>query len=197
MAKPDPEFDAETLRAELDARWPDATGRRRATTDETHRLALLHSEYDGFLTLEVTARCDLDGAFVVPSQELGSVITSHHRIGPLARGQVLPVDLELHPGNVREPATSGVLSLVDASGEMIAPDVRVTLATDDALDCVLAGAVDGPFGDPGAFAAAVEDLVAGRGTPRRLAQRIEALLDGREDPGWSRLPWKRSPGWRS
>ncbi len=192
MPKPDPEFDAATLRAELDARWPDATGANRATTDETHRLALLHSEYDGFLTLHVTARADLDGVFVVPSPELATVVTSHHRIGPLERGQELPIDLELHPGHVREPGMSGTISLVDASGEQVAEDVRLTLATDDALDCVLAGAIDGPFPDDAALEAAVADLVAGRGTARRLAQRIDALLEGRDDPGWSRLPWRRA-----
>lgn len=192
MPKSDPEFDAATLRAELDARWPDAVGATRATTDETHRLALLHPEYDGFLTLQVTARADVDGVFVVPSQELADVITSHHRIGPLERGQELPIDLELHPGLVREPGMSGTIRLVDASGETIAPDVRLTLATDDALDCVLAGAVDGPFTDTGSFEDAVADLLAGRGTARRLARRVDALLDGRDDPGWSRLPWRRS-----
>ena len=192
MPKSDPEFDAETLRAELDARWPDATDTARATTDETHRLALLHPEYDGFLTLHVTARANLDGVFVVPSPELANVVTSHHRIGPLERGQELPIDLELHPGHVREPATSGTIALVDASGESIAPDARLTLATDAALDCVLAGAIDGPFEDVDAFEGAVTDLLAGRGGPRRLAHRIEALLDGRVDPGWSRMPWRRS-----
>lgn len=192
MPKSDPEFDAATLRAELDARWPDAVGAARATTDEMHRLALLHPEYDGFLTLHVTARADLDGVFVLPSPELATVVTSHHRIGPLERGQELPIDLELHPGHVREPGATGTIALVDASGEAVAPEVRLTLATDAALDCVLAGEVDGPFPDPDAFVAAVADLLAGRGGPRRLARRIEALLEGDEDPGWSRLPWRRS-----
>ncbi|MCW2922355.1 MAG: hypothetical protein JWL76_2229 [Thermoleophilia bacterium] len=192
MPRSDPEFDAETLRAELDARWPDATGASRATTDETHRLALLHPEYDGFLTLHVTARADLDGVFVVPSPELANVVTSHHRIGPLERGQELPIDLELHPGHVRELATSGTISLVDASGEQVTPDVRLTLATDDSLDCVLAGAIDGPFEDPAAFESTIVELTSGRGSARRLAHRIEALVAGREDPGWSRLPWRRA-----
>lgn len=192
MPKPDPEFDAATLRAELDQRWPDAIGAARATTDETHRLALLHPEYDGFLTLHVTARADLDGVFVLPSPELATVVTSHHRIGPIERGQELPIDLELHPGHVRTPATSGTIALVDASGEAIAPDVHLTLATHASLDCVLAGIVDGPFADAAEFDAAVAELLAGRGGPRRLAQRIDALLDGREDPGWSRLPWRRA-----
>ena len=191
VARKDPEFDAATLRAELDARWPDAEGTRRATTDETHRLALLHPEYDGFLALHVTARADLDGVFVVPSAELASVVTSHHRTGPLARGQVLPIDLELHPGNVGRRGTSGTLSLVDASGEAIAEHVTLTLATDPALDCVLAGAVDGPFDDRATFEQAVAELLEGRGRARRLAERIEALADGREDPGWSRVPWRR------
>ncbi len=192
MPNPDPEFDAATLRAELDQRWPDAAGASRAATDETHRLALLHPEYDGFLTLHVTARADLDGVFVVPSPELANVVTSHHRIGPLERGQELPIDLELHPGNVHTPATSGTISLVDAGGEPVAPDVQLTLATNASLNCVLAGVVDGPFADAATFEQAVTDLIAGRGGPRRLAQRIEALLDDREDPGWSRLPWRRA-----
>jgi hypothetical protein len=184
-------LDAETLRARLDERWPDAVGARRASTDETHRLVLLHPEYDGFVSLHVTARADLDGVFVVPDPDLVDIVTSHHRTGPLARGQELPIDLELHPGKVREPASSGLLELVDASGDPVAPPVRLTLATDPALDCVLAGTVDGPFGDDAAFAQAVDELRAGRGSARRLAQRVEALHDGREDPGWSRLPWRR------
>jgi hypothetical protein len=184
-------LDAETLRARLDERWPDAVGARRASTDETHLHVQLHPEYDGIVSLHVTARADLDGVFVVPDPDLVDIVTSHHRTGPLARGQELPIDLELHPGKVREPASSGLLELVDASGDPVAPPVRLTLATDPALDCVLAGTVDGPFGDVAAFAQAVDELRAGRGSARRLAQRVEALHDGREDPGWSRLPWRR------
>ncbi len=191
MSRKDHEFDAATLRAELDGRWPDAEGVRRATTDETHRLALLHPEYDGFLTLHVTAHADVDGVFVLPSPELASVVTSHHRTGPLERGQVLPIDLELHPGNVRQPVSSGTISLVDASGEPVAADVRFTFATDAALDCVLAGAVDGPFGSVDAFEEAVGELADRRGGARRLARRLEALEAGGEDPGWGRLPWRR------
>ena len=191
MAGRDIELDAATLREELDARWPDAEGAARASTDETHRLVLLHPEYDGFVSLHVTARADLDGVFVVPDPDLVDVVTAHHRTGPLARGQQLPIDLELHPGKVREPASSGLLELVDAEGEPVAPPVRLTLATDPALDCVLAGAVDGPFEDAGTFEQAVADLRERRGQARRLAARVEALADGKADPGWSRLPWRR------
>lgn len=194
---PDPEFDSATLRAELDARWPDATGTRRATTDETHRLAIVHPEYDGFITLHVTARADLDGVFVVPDATLDSVLTAHHRVGPLARGQELPIDLELHPGNAAHEPRDGTLRLVDAGGTTIAPPVRITLATDDSLDCVLAGAVDGPFPTPHAFEQAIDDLLEGRGDPRRLARRVDALLDGRDDPGWSRLPGRTGTGTRT
>ena len=181
-----------TLRAVLDERFTDAVDDHRASTDEAHRLVLLHPEYDGFVTLHVTARADVDGVFVLPSAELAGVVTSHHRVGPLMRGQVLPIDLELHPGRIASPATSGVLSLVDASGEPVAPDVRITLATDPSLDCVLAGTIDGPFDRAETFEEAVDELRAGRGSAKRLARRIEALADGREDPGWSRMPWRRT-----
>ena len=186
------ELEAATLRAVLDERWPDASGAGRASTDEAHRLVLLNDQYDGFVSLHVTARADLDGVFVVPDADLAAVVTAHHRTGPLARGQELSIDLELHPGKVREPATSGLLELVDTAGEPIATPVRLTLATDPSLDCVLAGAVDGPFGDADAFERAVDDLRAGRGRPRRLAQRIDALAERGTDPGWSRLPWRRA-----
>ena len=185
------EDDADTLRAILDERWPNAAGANRATTDETHRVVLLHPEYDGFVSLHVTARADLDGVFVVPDPELVDIVTSHHRTGPVARGQELPIDLELHPGKVREPASSGLVELVDASGEPVAPPVRLTLAADPSLDCVLAGAIDGPFADADELDRVVEELRAGRGSTKRLAQRIDALHDGRDDPGWSRLPWRR------
>jgi hypothetical protein len=192
VARPDPEFDAATLRAELDARWPDATDARRATTDETHRLALVHPEYDGFITLHVTARADLDGVFVVPDTQLEPAVTAHHRTGPLARGQVLPIDLELHPGRISPRGLDGHVRFVDASGSVIAPSMRLTLASDAALDCVLAGAVDGPFESMETLERAVDELLAGRGTARRLAQRIDTQAAGGEDPGWSRLPWRRT-----
>lgn len=184
-------LDAATLAAELDARWPGAVGRGRAVTDETHRLALLHPGYDGFLSLEVTARADIDGVFVLPDRPLDRVVTAHHRTGPLARGQQLPIDLELHPGNVASPATSGLLDLVDSEGDPVAPTVRLTLATDPSLGCELAGAVDGPFPAADGFEQAVRELVEGRGSARRLARRICVLQAGGPDPGWSRLPWRR------
>ncbi len=191
VTRSDLQLDAATLRAELDLRWPDATGSQRADVDERHRLVLLHPEYDGFVTLEVTARTDLDGVFVLPSTELHGVLTSHHRTGPLLRGQQLPIDLELHPGRIPPSGLTGVLQLVDVGGTTIAPDVRVTLATDRVLECVLAGEVDGPFPTTDAFEQAVADLLAGRAGPRTLARRIEALADGGTDPGVSRLPWRR------
>lgn len=182
---------ADALRAELDSRWPHATGTRRASTDETHRLALVHPEYDGFLSLHATARCDLDGLFVMPDESLATVVTAHHRTGPLAREQVLPIDLELHPGRIREPATSGTLELVDPAGDPVAPPLRLTLATHPSLGCELAGAHDGPFADAPSFETAIADLLAGRGSVRRLARRLAALEAGHDDPGWSRLPWRR------
>lgn len=190
--RPDLVLEAAALRAELDLRWPGAIGDARATTDESHRLVLLHPQFDGFVSLEVTARADLSGVFVVPDRALARVVTAHHRTGPLERGQQLPIDLELHPGAVASPATSGVLELVDADRVPVAPPVRLTLATDTSLDCVLAGAVDGPFPDVDSFELAVAELIAARGAARRLARRIEALQRGDADPGWSRLPWRRT-----
>lgn len=186
----DVELDAATLRAELDLRWPDATGARRAATDEQHRIVLLHSQYDGFVTLELRARADMGGVFVLPDAALASVVTSHHRTGPVARGQRLPIDLELHPGNVAKPASDGLLRLVDTDGADVAPAVRLTIATDDSLDCVLAGRVDGPF-DPEALELAVSELLAGRADARRLARRVTTMQDGGEDPGWGRRGWLR------
>jgi len=187
----DVSLDAATLREMLDARWPYADGNRRAATDETHRLVLLHPLYDGFVTLEVTARCDLETVVVEADEDLASIVTPHHRTGWLRRGQVLPIDLELHPRSVRPPASTGLVHLRDANGDAIASPVRITLASDFTLDCTLAGAVEGPFPTPAAFEQAVADLREGRGGPRALARRIAALEAGRTDPGWSRLPWRR------
>lgn len=190
--KRDVELDAATLREELDLRWPDAEGVGRATTDESHRLVLCHPEYDGFVSLEVRFRADVDDVRVEPDEVLDRIVTAHHRTGAMARGQVLPIDLELHPGNVGRPASTGLLRLVDASGERLAPDVRLTIATDESLHSCLAGAVDGPFAEPDAFIAAAGDLVNGRETARGLARRIEAMQEGRPDPGRTRrrLPWR-------
>jgi len=180
------------LRAELDSRWPGASGEGRATTDERHRLVLVHPDYDGFITLEVTARADIDRVVLVPDEALEGLVTAHHRTDPLARGQVLPIDLELHPGNVDSPTSDGLLALRDGNGDPIAPSVRLTFATDPTLDCVLAGAVDGPWGEPAQFLRIVHELQAGRGSARRLARRIEVIAGGKTDPGWSRLPWRRA-----
>lgn len=185
------DLDAATLRATLDERWPDATGDRRVEPDETHRLVLLHPLYDGFVTLDLLARTDLDHVQVEPDETLERIVTAHHRIGRIARGQHLPIDLELHPRAIGTRPVTGLLHLRDAQGEALAPAVRITLATDFTLDCVLAGAVDGPFETPAAFEQAVDELLAAAGGPRRLARRIEALEAGRRDPGWSRLPWGR------
>jgi hypothetical protein len=186
----DVELDAETLRAELALRWPDAVDAGRACTDEQHRLVLLHSQYDGFVTLEVTARTDLEGVFVLPDEQLASVVTAHHRTGPVARGQQLPIDLELHPGNVQRGGIDGELRLVDTDGADVAPAVRMTVATDDTLDCVLAGLADGPF-EPADFERAVSELLAGRGDARRLARRVTSMQAGDDDPGWGRRGWLR------
>jgi len=175
---------AASLEAELAARWPGAEGQHRAITDETHRLVLLHPLYDGFVSLEVTARCDLDGVFVVPDVDLVDIITSHHRTGPVERGQTLPIDLELHPRNVRSPASTGLLELVDASGDPIATPVRITLATSFKVECELAGGDEGTFGEPAVFEQHARALVDGRTSPTRLARGIRRVQAGRRWPTW-------------
>jgi len=157
----------------------------RALTDETHRLALVHPEYDGFLTLEITARTDLGQVRIVPDHTLAGCITAQHALGSLGRGQVRPVDLELHPGAIPELGVSGWIHLCDDEGDDLAPPMRLSLATDPSLDCVLAGAKDGPWDDPSELDTVVDELLAGR-PARRLARRIETMLEGNEDPGWSR-----------
>ena len=104
---------------------------------------------------------------------------------------MLPIDLELHPGLVRAPASHGLVAIVDGTGAALAPPVRVTIATDRSLDCVLAGQIDGPFDQADEFERVVAELRAGRGSAKRLARRVEALVEGGTDPGWSRMPWRR------
>ncbi|MCW2950164.1 MAG: hypothetical protein JWN41_1177 [Thermoleophilia bacterium] len=171
---------------------PARHGTARATTDETHRVALLHPEYDGFITVELRAQCDLDDLRIELDADLDRVLTAHHKTGPIGAGQLRPVDLELHPGSIAAPATSGTARVVDGRGEAAAPPIRITLATDRTLDCQLAGAVDGPWADPELFEQAAADLCAGRGSARRLARRIERVSAGATDPGWSPLPWRRA-----
>lgn len=171
---------------------PLRSGPDRASTDETHRLALVHPEYDGFITVELRAHCDLADLRIVVGPELDAVLTAHHKTGPLADGQVRPVDLELHPGSIEQPATSGLLFIVDESGADAAPPMRVTLASDRTFECQLAGAVDGPWSEADAFEHAVADLRAGRGNARRLSRRVALVAAGATDPGWSRRPWRRT-----
>jgi len=171
---------------------PPPTGAARATTDESHRLALVHPAYDGFITLELRAQTDLADLRVVVGAALDRVLTAHHRTGAIAAGQVRPVDLELHPGSIERPTTSGVLHIVDEHGDDAAPPVRITLASDRTFACQLAGALDGPWSDEADFEQAVEDLRAGRGDARRLSRRISVVFAGSPDPGWSRLPWRRA-----
>jgi hypothetical protein len=192
MADADRQLDSATLREELDLRWPEATGAARASTDETHRVVLCHPEYDGFVSLAIELRADVDDVGIEPDAVLDAVVTAHHRTGPMYRGQELPVDLELHPGNAARTGTTGLLRIVDGAGVDIAPNVRLTIATDESLDCVLAGEVDGPFEEPGALDAALEQLADGRSPARDLARRTELVREGRPDPGPAgRLRWWR------
>ncbi|MCW2955977.1 MAG: hypothetical protein JWO69_846 [Thermoleophilia bacterium] len=138
----------------------------------------------------MTARIDLDDVQVEVDATLQRLVTAHHQVGPLRRGQERPVDLELHPGTIPGAGVSGMLRVVGTDGMDVAPPVRLTLATDPRLDCTLAGAVDGPW-PPAEFDVAVGELLAGTGGPRRLARRVDALVAGEPDPGWSRMPWGR------
>lgn len=180
---------ATTLAQHLSA--PPRSGQQRVSIDETHRVALVHPEYDGFITMELQAQCDLADVRVVVGPELDAVLTAHHKTGPLMMGQARPVDLELHPGSIEAPATSGLVRIVDELGVDAAPALRVTLATDRSLECQLAGAIDGPWEDPAEFERAAADLCAGHGGARALARRITLVANGQPDPGWSRLPWRR------
>lgn len=180
------------LRAVLDrlAPAPSGAGTGRAATDETHRLVLVHPEYDGFVTLEVRAACDLADVRVIPDDALDRYVTAHHVVGPLRSGQRRPVDLELHVVAVPGGRVSGALHVVDASdGSDAAPSVRLTIGTDRRLDCVLAGAVDGPWNDPAEFEDAVDSLVHGRVGARKLAQVVQSA--GRSRRGLVARLWRR------
>jgi hypothetical protein len=159
---------------------PTGAGVGRATTDETHRLVLVHPEYDGFVTLEVRALTDLADVRVLPGETLDRYVTAHHVVGPLRAGQRRPVDLELHVVAVAGGRVSGALRVVDATdGSDVAPPVRLTIGTDRRLDCVLAGAVDGPWSAPSDFEDAVDSLVHGRVGARKLAQLVERTAGSR------------------
>ena len=183
-----------TLEAALarHATAPLLSGERRASTDESHRVALMHPLYDGFITVELVAHCDLTDLRLVASPELDHVVTPHHKVGAIGAGQRRPVDVELHPGAIPALGVSGWLRVVDEAGQDAAPPMRLTLATHGSLDCVLAGHEEGPWAAPETLDGIVDELLAGRGGAKRLAARIDAVARGAADPGWSRVPWRRA-----
>lgn len=162
-----------------------ASGIDRITLDESHRVALLHPQYDGFIVIHAAAQTDIADLRFVIDEELANVITPQHAIGPLFRGQVRPIDLELHPGAIPlDQAITGLIHIVDDRGVACSPAMRLTLAVDATLDCVLAGSIDGPWVNSSEFERAAKELVDGVGDAKAFARRISALERGRPDPGW-------------
>lgn len=183
---------ADALRIHVEAvRGPERMGSDRARLDERHRVALLHPEYDGFLVLHVTALADLDDVRIRPDAELARVFTAHHLVGPLRRGQVRSIDLEIHPKAIGdERRVSGLLHVVDGEDAAICAAMRCTLATDRTLECTLAGRIDGPWTDGDEFDAIAREFADGQGDPRSFVRRIDAVEAGKADPGWpKRRKW--------
>ncbi len=178
-----PGLDGERTAADI---WtaPAPRGEHRAVADERHRLALFHPRYDGFLTLTIRARCDLDDIRLVPDASLARVVTAHHRIGLLARGQERPIDLELHPGAVPRSGSHGEIAVVDAEGIPVCPAVVFTLAVTERTDCLVAGELEGPWpvGEFQAICAAV------RRSHRGVARAVRQLAA--TDPEHRRSRWK-------
>jgi hypothetical protein len=180
---------ADALRIHVDAvRGPEPAGSDRARLDERHRVALLHPEYDGFLVLHVTALGDLDDVRIRPDDQLARVFTPHHVIGPLRRGQVRSVDLEIHPKALGENPgrVTGLLHIVDGNDAAICPALRMTLGTDRSLECTLAGRIDGPWSDGDQFDAIAREFIDGAGDAQSFARRITLVEAGKADPGWPR-----------
>lgn len=150
------------------------TGAFRATFDETDQLAICHPLYDGFLVTRLSLQCDLAGLEIRPSTSLHTCITPHHTPGPLAAGQDHPIDLELHPGNIPSAGVRGMLHAIDpATDSDVCQPMTIVLASSPAVDCVLAGRVDGPL-SPDDFDEVITTLHGDRPRIARIARRISA-----------------------
>lgn len=163
------------------------TGAFRASFDETDQLAICHPLYDGFLVTRLSMQCDLDGLEIRPSTSLRTCITPHHTPGAIAAGQDHPIDLELHPGNIPATGAFGTLHAIDPETDSdVCRPMTIVLASSAAVDCVLAGRVDGPLASED-FDEVITALRGDRPRIARIARRITAA----EQPTSSWRRWLR------
>ena len=159
-------------------RYHAPAGTRRAHFDEEHLLAIMHPQYDGFVVATLLAHGPLLTPTIVASEALAAVITPHHRLGPLGRGQVRPIDLELHPGVIPPTGITGVLE-VHEDGQPTGVTMHMTVATTPGIDCVLAGRTEGPLA-----ADRFDELIAAISSGSIPARKAVRAITGDVRRGW-------------
>lgn len=143
-----------------------------ASFEERHQLAVFHPAYDGFIVTYVVAHVDINDLRLVVDAPLCECVAAHHAQGPLLRGQVRPVDLELLPQAVLAPAVTGRIRVADGDRLLRGPHHRLTLAVSTRTSCSVAGDKDGPL--PADELDRVADLLlAGKLSPAAIAAAIE------------------------
>lgn len=157
------------------------------TFDETEQLAVVHPQYDGFLVAHVAAHVDVAELRIVADGKLASVVTAHHLEGPLLRGQVRAVDLELHPGVIAERGVTGSVAAYDGE-QALGRALTLTLATSAGVECLLAGRQAGPLPEE-RFVELVGLVQRGEIDARGLARAINQTDGDAPRAGWRR--WRR------
>ena len=140
--------------------------------DETHRVAVVNPRWDGFLVASFVALHDIVQLRIVPDHALASSITVHTLNAPLRRGQIRPVDLELHPGTLPRRGVTGFVEAYDGLTRLPSKALRVTLFPSRAVTCSVAGEIEGPL-PAHKLERAVARIRSGWYPAARLASQIE------------------------
>lgn len=155
--------------------------------DETHSVAVVHPRWDGFLVTEFVALADVTDLRFAVSESLAETVTPHYHAAPLRRGQVRPVDLELHPGTIPWRGVSGTITACDGDEPIAGQPLRMTIFASRSATCSTAGAVAGPL-RRGTLERTVKLTRQGLFPATALAARIERAERSRKpvsgDPWW-------------
>ncbi|MBC7643920.1 MAG: hypothetical protein H7123_02260 [Thermoleophilia bacterium] len=125
--------------------YPNIDERGHCWFDETHRVAVVNPRWDGFLVASFIALQDIVQLRIVPDEALTSSITVHTLNAPLRRGQIRPVDLELHPGTLPRRGVTGYIEAFDGLTRVASVPLRVTLFPSRSVTCSVAGVLEGPL----------------------------------------------------
>ena len=117
----------------------------RCWFDETHRVAVVNPRWDGFLVASYLAPCDIEQLRIVCDESLASSVTAHLLNSNMRRGQVRPIDLELHPGTLPRRGVTGGITAYDGLTKLDGTPLRLTLFPSRAVTCSVAGNIEGPL----------------------------------------------------